>query len=116
MKNEDKIVEILTESLKKQDQQSELMGKQNKILSKHSEILDKHSEILSKHSELLGRLVESDEKQTLVLEQLVIRVEALNGKVDGPRSDFIKLFDFLQTKQDKLEDRVKRLEDGFFKV
>ena len=59
MKSEDKIVEILAESLKKQDQ---------------------------------------------------------HGKVDGLRSDFIKLFDFLQTKQDKLEDRVKWLEDGFFKA
>ncbi|MGB3777588.1 MAG: hypothetical protein WA960_04470 [Tunicatimonas sp.] len=109
MQNEDRIVELLAESLKKQDQ----------------------------HSELLTLLVKSDEKQNLILEQVVHqiqnlngkveslngkvenlngKVENLNGKIDGLRTDFNKMFSYLQTKHDKLEDRTKRLEDGFFKA
>ena len=95
MKNEDRIVELLAESLKKQDQ----------------------------HSELFTLLVKSDEKQNLILEQVVNqiatlngKVEGLNGKVDQLNTDLKTMFSYLQTKHDKLEDHTIRLEDGFFKA
>lgn len=104
MKNEDRIVELLAESLQKQDRQSE---------------------ILSNQIDLLAKLVESDEKQNLILEKVVEsidglnnrvdglngRVDNLNGKMDHLRTDFNKMFSYMQTKHDNLEDRVKRIED-----
>ena len=88
-------MELLAESLKKQDQ----------------------------HSELLTLLVKSDEKQNIILEQVVNqittlngKVETLNGKVDQLNTDLKTMFSYLQTKHDKLEDRTKRPEDGFFKA
>lgn len=104
MKNKDRIAELLAESLQKQDQ---------------------HSEILSKQNELLTRLVTSDEKQNIILEKLVDsvdslndrvdglndRVDSLNGKIDHLRGDFHKMFSYMQTKRDQLEDRVQRMED-----
>ena len=98
MKNEGRIVELLSESLQKQD----------------------------RHSELLTLLVKSDEKQNLILEKVVDsieglnkrvdslndRVDSLNGKMDYLRADFNKMFSYLQTRHDKLEERVKRVEDS----
>lgn len=81
-------MELLAESLKKQDQ----------------------------HSELLTLLVKSDEKQNLILERVVSQITTLNGKVDQLNTDLKTMFSYLQTKHDKLEDRTKRLEDGFFKA
>ena len=66
MKNEDKIVELLSESLMRQDRQEEILNKQTKLL------------------------------ETLV-------------------DQFHKMNDHLLTRQDKIEDRVARLEDKVFK-
>jgi len=87
MKNEDKIVEILAESLKKQDRQEELLSK---LVDSHSELLDSHA----KHGKILEKLVDGQER---LIDQ------------------FHKMNDHLLMKQEKLEDRVVRLEDKVFK-
>jgi hypothetical protein len=87
MKNEDRVVEILAELLRKQDQHDE---KLNRIIS----IQERQGETLDKHTELFTLFI---------------------SEIKGLRSDFNRMTDFLQTKQDKLEDRVKRLEDSVFR-
>ncbi|MEQ9301144.1 MAG: hypothetical protein RIF33_21390 [Cyclobacteriaceae bacterium] len=72
MKNEDRIVELLSESLRKQD---------------------RHEEILVNQGTLLKKMVEG--------------LDQLNGQ-------FLKMNDHLLTKQDKMEDRLSRLEDHVF--
>ena len=80
MKNEDRIVEILAETLIRQD----------------------------KHEEILKKLLESQEKFLQSQDKLVDGQERLI-------LEFHKMNDHLLTKQDKIEDRVIRLEDAVFR-
>lgn len=80
MKNEDRIVELLSETVKKQDRQEE---------------------ILEKHRAILERLAEGQVK--------------LIDEVIGLRQEFHKMNDHLLTRQEKMEDRISRLEDRVFK-
>ncbi len=66
MKNEDRIVELLAESLKRQDQRAEILNRQTNILTEHTNILTEHTNILTEHtgilnqvSHILSRLVKS---------------------------------------------------------
>ncbi|MEM9833982.1 MAG: hypothetical protein AAF944_25345 [Bacteroidota bacterium] len=100
MKNQTRIEELLAESLRQQDRQSE---------------------ILEGHGKLLEKLVESDERQNTLLEKLVEGQVLLTGQISNLqieikslRGDMNKLFDYLQTKHDKLEERIKRIEDRVF--
>ena len=58
VKNEDKIVEILAESLKKQDQMAEILRGQAKTLWGESEILSKQSTMLMEQGEKLDTVVD----------------------------------------------------------
>ena len=71
MKNEERIIEILAESLRKQDRQEELLTKlveshlkQGETLEKHGTLIEKQGVILEKQSGILGKLLEGQERLT----------------------------------------------------
>ena len=90
MKNENKIVELLAETLRKQDKQEELLQMHATLLQNQGKLLQNQGKILEGHTVLLERLVESQE---------------------GLRSDFHKMNDHLLTRIDQTDERIKRLED-----
>tara|TARA_R110000868_G_scaffold93516_3_gene258632 strand:- start:487 stop:795 length:309 start_codon:yes stop_codon:yes gene_type:complete len=102
MKNEERIIEILAESLRKQDRQEELLTKlveshlkQGETLEKHGTLIEKQGVILEKQSGILGKLLEGQERLT---------------------TEFHRMNDHLLAKQDKMEDRIVRLENKVFKA
>lgn len=102
MKNEERIIEILAESLRKQDRQEELLTKlveshlkQGETMEKHGTLIEKQGVILEKQSGILGKLLEGQERLT---------------------TEFHRMNDHLLTKQDKMEDRIVRLENKVFKA
>lgn len=71
MKNESRIVELLTDMVKKQDRQEELFVKmverqdrQEDLLIKMVERQDRQEVLLNNHSDLLGRIAKILEHQT----------------------------------------------------
>ncbi|WP_299459167.1 hypothetical protein [uncultured Microscilla sp.] len=72
MKNEEKILELLAESLKKLDQNSKMLDKQGKTLDKHSKILDKHSTQIQ-------RLVDVQVTQTDIMRGMAIDIHELKN-------------------------------------
>ena len=92
MKNEDRIVELLAESLKGQDQQKEL--------------LKQHSKLLEQHSKLLGTLVERQEQaegqQKASTERIIASVNAL--------TDIVKVWMERTKRIDNHEERISALE------
>lgn len=86
MKNEDRIVELLAESLRKQDQ----------------------------HSELLTKLVDGQEKLVDVQEKLVDGQLQTNQRLGKLEDKFDRLLHFitdgLMQRLDSLEDRIQKVE------
>ena len=87
MKNESRIVELLAESLKRQDQ---------------------HSELLKQHSELLGTLInrqeQAEKQQKASTERIIASVDAL--------TDIVKIWMERTKKLDDHEKRISALEQG----
>ena len=85
MKNEDRIVELLAESLKKQDQ---------------------HSELLKQHSKLLGAMIDRQEQaesqQRASTERIIASVNAL--------ADIVKTWMERTKRIDNHEERISALE------
>ena len=85
MKNEDRIVELLAESLKRQDQ---------------------HSELLKQHSKLLGTLIDRQERaekqQKASTERIIASVDAL--------ADIVKIWMERTKRIDNHEERISALE------
>ncbi len=94
MKNESQIVELLAELLKKQDRYEEILTRLVDVTGAHGKTLDSHSQIFGKQEILLTKIVEGQDR--LIYE-------------------FHKMNDHLLTRQEKIEDRVSRLEDKVFK-
>lgn len=94
MKNENKIIEILAESLRKQDRQEELLTKLVESHVSHGAMIEKQSGILEKQSGILGKLLEGQERLT---------------------TEFHRMNDHLLTKQEEMGNRIMRLEDKVFK-
>ena len=125
MKNEDKIVELLAETLRKQDRQEELLQmhtkllqNQGSILQNQGNILDRHTSILERHTSLMERQGDILERQGDILERheaqlkkLVEGQDVMAGELKGLRSDFHKMNDHLLTRLDQTDERIKRLED-----
>ena len=139
MKNEDKIVELLAETLRKQDRQEELLQmhtkllqnqgnilqNQGNILDRHTSILDRHTSILDRHTSILERHTSLMERQGDILERqgdilerheaqlkkLVEGQDVMAGELKGLRSDFHKMNDHLLTRLDQTDERIKRSED-----
>jgi uncharacterized coiled-coil DUF342 family protein len=62
MKNEEKIIELLAEYLKKTDQALERIDKAYESIKKHSEQFDKHSEQFDKHTDQFKKHAEQFDK------------------------------------------------------
>lgn len=77
MKNEDKIIEILAESLKKQDQMAEILKGQAKTLSKQSEILNEQGGKLDTVVDVIKDLA-FVKHNTNVVEKVVIKFDMLS--------------------------------------
>ncbi len=122
MKNEDKIVELLAETLLKQDRQEALLEKHGALLEKHGAILEKLVVGQEKHGAILEKLVVGQEKHGAILEKLVVGqekhatlFETMTYELKGLREDFHKMNDHLLIRQEKMEERISRLEDKVFK-
>lgn len=92
MKNEDRIVELLAESLKGQDQQRAL--------------LKQHSKLLEQHSKLLGAMIDRQEQaesqQKASTERIIASVNAL--------ADIVKTWMERTKRIDDHEERISALE------
>ena len=71
------------------------MEKHGTILERQGTLIEKQGGILEKQSGILGKLLEGQERLT---------------------SEFHRMNDHLLTKQDKMEDRIVRLENKVFKA
>jgi uncharacterized coiled-coil DUF342 family protein len=100
MKNEEKIIELLAEYLKKTDQALERIDKAYESIKKHSEQFDKHSEQFDKHSEQFAQHTKQFEKHWD--EITALRKESLKMQV---KSDVL-LQEILS-----ISRRVQNLED-----
>lgn len=80
MKNEDRIVELLAESLRKQDRHEEIL---KQLVDGQLALLDSHKKLETGQRDLIN--------------------------------EFHKMNDHLLTRQEKMEDRISRLEDKVFK-
>jgi DNA repair exonuclease SbcCD ATPase subunit len=107
MKNEEKIIELLAEYLKKTDQALERIDKAYESIKKHSEQFDKHSEQFDKHSEQFDKHSEQFAQHTKQFEKHWDEITAL-------RKESLKM----QVKSDVLlqeilsiSRRVQNLED-----
>lgn len=109
MKNEERIIEILAESLRKQDRQEELLTKLVESHLKQGETMEKHGAILERQGALIEKQGVILEKQSGILGKLLEGQERLT-------SEFHRMNDHLLTKQDKMEDRIVRLENKVFKA
>ncbi len=111
MKNEGRIVELLAESLKRQDRhagildrQTKILNGQTKILNGHTEILTQHTDILTQHTDILTQHTDLLNQNTNVVQRLVRSVEGL-AQTFGPK--FAQIQDH--------ETRITRLENRFLK-
>ncbi len=80
--------------MKNEDRIAELLAEMLRKQDRHEEVIHSQSEILKSHSTFLKELVEG--------QQELIR-------------QFHRMNDHLLTKQEKMEDRISRLEDKVFK-
>ncbi|MEM6523965.1 MAG: hypothetical protein AAGF85_04790 [Bacteroidota bacterium] len=78
MKNEDKIVELLAESLKRQDQMAEILRDQTLKLSKQSDILTQQDAKLDTVVDVIKDLAEAVKHNTNVVEKVVSKFDMLN--------------------------------------
>ena len=83
MKNEDRIVELLAESLKRQNRQAE-------ILQQHTNILTEHTGILNQVSTMLGRLVERMENFTDSINSKFNQVQDHETRITRLENKFLK--------------------------
>lgn len=97
MRSEDRIVELLAESLKRQDQHTEILQQHTNILTEHTSILTEHTSILTEHTGILNQV-------STVLVRLVRAVENLTHAFD---TKFTQVQDH--------ETRISRLENRFLK-
>jgi len=116
MKNEERIIEILAESLRKQDRQEELLTKLVESHLKQGETMEKHGTILERQGSLIEKQGVILEKQSGILEkQSGILGKLLEGQ-ERLTTEFHRMNDHLLTKQEKMEDRIVRLENKVFKA
>ena len=99
MKNEDRIVELLAESLKIQDRHSELLTHQGEILTRQGEILIRHGELLEK---IIERQDRAEQQQREASERIIASVDAL--------TDIVKIWMERTKKLDDHEERIRKLE------
>ncbi|MDB5088358.1 MAG: hypothetical protein JWR09_2352 [Mucilaginibacter sp.] len=73
MSDKDLLV-VISEMLRKQDQQAEKLDEHSRILNQHSEILNEHTEILNEHTgilknhtEILNKQIDISNKQTALI-------------------------------------------------
>ncbi|MEM0938938.1 MAG: hypothetical protein AAF600_06945 [Bacteroidota bacterium] len=101
MKNEDRIVELLAESLKRLDQQENILNQHAKILNEliqsQKELVQSQKELAQSQKELIGGQL----KLVQVQEQLIDKFHKMNN--------------YLLTKQEKIKNKIIRLKDENFK-
>lgn len=81
MKSEDKILELLSEYLKKTDQTLERMDKAYERIDLAYDILIKHSEQLMKHSEQIEELRKESLKHGIQQEALLKEIFSISRRV-----------------------------------
>ena len=92
MKNEDRIVELLAESLRIQDRHSEILTRQGEILIRHGELLEK----------IIERQDRAEQQQREASERIIASVDAL--------ADIVKIWMERTKKLDDHEERIQKLE------
>ena len=114
MKNEDKIIELLAESLKGQDRiVAELKGT-NQRLDQTVERLDQTVERLDQTVERLDQTVERLDQTVERLDQTIVRLDKLETRVDKVEGQLVKLN--IQTAENtraifKLAENVENIAD-----
>ncbi|GAB4243444.1 MAG: hypothetical protein Tsb0034_21280 [Ekhidna sp.] len=82
MKNEDRIVELLSESLKTQDRQADLLAKQSELLIQHGQLLIEQSKKIDAQGGKLDTLVEVTKDMSGAIHHLTNSVESMLKKFD----------------------------------
>jgi hypothetical protein len=67
MSDKDLLV-VISEMLRKQDQQAEKLDEHSAILNHHTEILNHQSEILERNTDILNKQIDVSNKQTVAIE------------------------------------------------
>ncbi|MGN6395047.1 MAG: hypothetical protein ACTHMI_05775 [Mucilaginibacter sp.] len=96
---------VISEMLRKQDQQSEILGKHSDILSHHTEILNHHTEILERNTEILNKQIDVSNKQTAAIE---VTNETLKEFMKLSSQQFLQQQAFNERFLDKLDEIAKK--------
>ena len=83
MKNEEKIIELLAEYLKKTDQALERIDKAYESIKKHSEQFDKHSEQFDKHWQEITALRKESMKMQIQNDVLLKEILSISKRVQN---------------------------------
>jgi predicted patatin/cPLA2 family phospholipase len=83
MKNEEKIIELLAEYLKKTDQAVERIDKAYESIKKHSEQFDKHSEQFDKHWQEITALRKDSMKMQIQNDVLLQEILSISKRVQN---------------------------------
>ncbi|MBX2894626.1 MAG: hypothetical protein KF763_04235 [Cyclobacteriaceae bacterium] len=83
MKNEEKIIELLAEYLKKTDQALERIDKAYESIKKHSEQFDKHSEQFDKHWQEITALRKESMRMQIQNDVLLKEILSISKRVQN---------------------------------
>ena len=104
MSDKDLLV-VISEMLRKQDQQAEKLDEHSRILNQHSEILNEHTVILKNHTQILNKQIDISNKQTtLIIETNSTLKEFMNVSIQ----QFQQQLDFNERFLSKLDEIAKK--------
>ena len=104
MSDKDLLV-VISEMLRKQDQQAEKLDEHSRILNQHSEILNEHTVILKNHTQILNKQIDISNKQTtLIIETNSTLKEFMNVSIQ----QFQQQQDFNERFLNKLDEIAKK--------